>query len=72
VPTLTAVGRAEQGRVFHPGVDRVGVRNRWLEVPDSLEHPILLSTVVKLVKTMEKETEPFHDTLGVLWLTWWY
>ena len=37
--TLPAVGRTEQGGVFDPGVDRIRIGERWLEMPDALELP---------------------------------
>jgi len=50
LPRLAAVGRAEQPRVLHPGVRRVGIGERRLEVPDALELPGVLGAVVKLVR----------------------
>ena len=45
-----AVGRAEQGGVFHPGVDGVRIGQRRLEMPDALELPGVLRAVVPLVR----------------------
>src|SRR5712692_1082316 len=39
VPSLRAVGRAEQGSVLHPGVNRVRISERRFKMPDSLELP---------------------------------
>ena len=50
VPGLAAVGGAEQGGVFHAGVDRVRIGQRRLEVPDALELPGVLRAVVPLVR----------------------
>ena len=49
LPRLAAVGRAEQGGVFHPGVDRVRIGQRRFEMPDSLELPRVRRAVVPLV-----------------------
>src|SRR5437773_2058568 len=49
LPRLAAVGRAEQGGVFHPGVDRVGVGQRRFEMPDSCELPGMGRAVVPQV-----------------------
>ena len=50
VPVLAAVGGAEEGGVFHAGVDRVGIGERRLEMPDALELPRMLRAVVPLVR----------------------
>ena len=50
VPVLAAVGRAEQRGVFDAGVDRVGIGQRRLEMPDALELPRVLRAVVPLVR----------------------
>ena len=50
VPVLAAVGRAEDGRVFDAGVDRVRIVQRRLQVPDALELPRVLRAVVPLVR----------------------
>ena len=47
---LPAVGRAEQGGVLHPGVDRVRIGQRRLEMPDALELPGMRRAVVPLVR----------------------
>ncbi len=49
LPALPAVGRAEQPGVLHPGVDRVRVVQRRLQVPDPLELPRVRRPVVPLV-----------------------
>jgi hypothetical protein len=49
-PGLAAVGRAEQGGVLDPGVDGVGVTERRLQMPDSLELPRMRRAVVPLVR----------------------
>ena len=50
LPRLPAVGRAEQGGVFHPGVDRVRIGQRRFEMPDALELPGVRRAVVPLVR----------------------
>src|SRR5271157_3970382 len=50
LPRLPAVGRAEQGGVFHPGVDGVRIGERWFEMPDALELPGVLRAVVELMR----------------------
>ena len=50
LPRLPAVGRAEQGGVFHPGVDGVRIGQRGFEMPDALELPGVLRAVVPLVR----------------------
>ena len=50
LPGLPAVGRAEQGGVFHPGVDRVWIGQRGFEMPDALELPGARCAVVPLVR----------------------
>ena len=49
LPRLPAVGRAEQGRVFDPGVNRVRIGQRRFEMPDALELPRVRRAVVPLV-----------------------
>ena len=51
LPRLAAIGRAKQGGVFDPGVDRVGISQRRLEMPDALELPRSRRAVVPLVCT---------------------
>ena len=46
VPSLTAIGRLEEGRVFRPRVNRVGTGQRRLQMPDSLERPRVRRAVV--------------------------
>ena len=49
VPVLAAVGRFEERRIFDSGIDRVGIGERRLEMPDALELPRMLRAVVPLV-----------------------
>src|ERR1700730_6642307 len=48
-PRLCAVGRAEQSRVFNPGVDGIRIGQRWVEMPDALEFPGVRRAVIPLV-----------------------
>src|SRR5438128_3905188 len=50
LPVLPAVGRAEQGGVFHAGVDRVRISQRRFQMPYALELPGLRRAVVPLVR----------------------
>ncbi len=50
LPVLAAVGRAEDGGVFHAGVNRVGIGERRLQVPHPLELPGMLRAVVPLMR----------------------
>ena len=50
-PGLAAVGRAEEGRVLDAGIDGVGVRRRWLQMPDACELPRVRRAVVPLVRS---------------------
>ena len=50
LPGLAAVGRAEQGGVFHSGVDGVRIGQRRFEMPDALELPGVRRAVVPLVR----------------------
>ena len=50
LPVLPAVGRAEQPRVLHPGVDRIGVVRRRFQMPDPGEFPRMRRAVVPLVR----------------------
>src|SRR5206468_7893704 len=50
LPVLSAVARAEDGSVFHTGENRVGIGQRWLEMPHSLELPRMLGAVVPLMR----------------------
>src|ERR1019366_2456592 len=50
LPTLSAVGRAEQGGVFNPGVNRVRISERRFEMPHPLELPGMLRAVIPLVR----------------------
>ncbi len=47
---LRAVGGAEKGRVFHPGVNRVGIGQRRFEMPDAFEFPRVLSAIIELMR----------------------
>src|SRR4030095_8476276 len=49
LPGLSTVGRAEQGGVFRPGVDRVRISQRRFEMPDALELPGARRAVVPLM-----------------------
>ncbi len=49
LPSLPSVDRAEQGGVFDPGVNRVRIGQRRLEMPDSLELPRVRCAIVPLV-----------------------
>ena len=48
--TTAAVGRAEQRGVLDAGVDRVGIGQRRLQMPDALELPGMRRAVVPLVR----------------------
>ena len=50
LPRLPAVNRAEQGGVFHPGVDGVWIGQRGFEMPDARERPGVRRAVVPLVR----------------------
>ena len=50
LPVLPAVGRAENGGVFHSGVNRVGIGERRLEMPHPLEFPRMLRAVIPLMR----------------------
>src|SRR5207248_8396005 len=50
LPTLTAVGRTEKGRIFYTRVNRVRIAERWFEMPHTLEFPRVLRAVVPLVR----------------------
>src|SRR2546425_6059029 len=50
LPCLPAIGRVEQGCIFHPGVDRVGIGQRRFEMPDTLELPGMWCAVVPLMR----------------------
>ena len=50
VPRLAAVGRLEHRGVFDAGVDRVGIGERRLEMPDALELPRVRRAVVPLMR----------------------
>src|SRR5947207_9876002 len=49
VPALPAVSGAEQRGIFHSGIDRVRIVERWLQVPHSFELPGMLCSVIPLV-----------------------
>ena len=50
LPGLAAIAESEQGGILDPGVDRVRVGQRGLQVPDALEFPGMLRAVVPLVR----------------------
>src|SRR5262249_42755976 len=50
LPGLPPVGRAEEGGVFHTGIDGVRIVQRRLEMPDALELPGVRRAVVPLVR----------------------
>src|SRR2546430_5451769 len=49
-PRFAPVAGTEQGRVFHAGVQRIGIIQRRLDMPDALEIPRVLRAVVPLVR----------------------
>jgi hypothetical protein len=49
LPRRSAVDGTEQGGVFHPGVHRLRIGQRWLQMPDALELPGAGSAVIVLV-----------------------
>src|SRR6266700_3754901 len=49
LPRFAAVLRAEQRGVFHAGVDCVRIGKRRFQMPNSLELPRMLGTVVPLM-----------------------
>ena len=49
LPGLAAIGGAENRRVFHPGINRIRIRKRWLQMPYALEFPWMLRAVIPLV-----------------------
>src|SRR5260370_32299223 len=49
-PVLSAVGGAEDSSVFHSGINRVGIAERWLQGPHPLELPRMLRTVLPLLR----------------------
>ena len=50
LPGQPAVAGAEQGGVFHAGVDGIGIGERRFEMPDALELPGMRRAVVPLVR----------------------
>ena len=50
LPVLSAVGRAEDGGIFDSGVNRVGIGERWFQMPHALEFPGMLCSVVPLMR----------------------
>src|SRR5712692_1500262 len=50
MPRLAAVGSSKQRRVFHAGVNSVGIIRRRFQVPDAFELPGMLCSVVPLVR----------------------
>ena len=59
LPTLSAVGRAKERRIFNTCVDGLGIGERRLEVPDAGELPRMLCAVIPLVR-------PCHAVVGKL------
>src|SRR5439155_21426639 len=53
LPARATVGRAKQRGVLNAGVHRVGIRERWFEMPDALELPRLQAAVVPLVRARD-------------------
>src|SRR6266852_5883009 len=49
MPVLSAVRGAEERGVFHSGINHVRVVERRLQMPDTLEFPSMLRTIVPLV-----------------------
>jgi len=50
MPVLSAVGGAEERGIFDAGIDRLGIGERGLKMPDALELPRMLRTVVPLMR----------------------
>src|SRR5260370_39506191 len=50
LPILAAVGGAEDGGVFHAGVNRVGILEGRFQMPYPLEFPRMLRAVVPLMR----------------------
>src|SRR5208337_205609 len=50
MPGQPAVGRTEQGGIFDSRIDRVGIGERRLKMPDPLELPGMLRPVVELMR----------------------
>src|SRR4029077_5752274 len=50
LPTLAAVGRFENRRIFHASVYGIGIGERRFDMPDALELPGVLRAVVPLVR----------------------
>src|ERR1700675_58995 len=48
-PVLSAISRAEEGGVFHACVNRIGVLERRLQMPNALELPRMLRPVIPLM-----------------------
>src|SRR5450755_4605866 len=53
LPVLSAVGSAKNRGILHAGVDRIGVRQRWLQVPNPLELPGVRRAVIPLVRARD-------------------
>src|SRR5262245_731236 len=49
MPSRASVGSAKQGSIFDPGVNRIRVGKRRLDVPHPLEFPRVLRAVVPLM-----------------------
>ncbi len=50
LPTLPAIARTENRSVFHSRVDRIGILQRWLQMPNAFELPRVRRAVVPLVR----------------------
>ena len=50
LPRAAAVRRAEQGGVFHPGIDGLRIGQRRFEMPDALELPGMRRAVIPQVR----------------------
>src|SRR5258706_11367820 len=53
LPGLAAVGRPEQGGIFHSGVDRIRIGERRFQVPDPFKLPGMRSSVVPLMSARD-------------------
>src|SRR6186997_3098417 len=51
VPAFAAVSRSEESCIFRARIDSVNIDHRRLKMPDPLEFPGMLGTVVPLVGT---------------------
>src|SRR5438046_2345426 len=58
-PAPSAIGRAEYGGIFHPGVDCVRIGKRRLEMPHTFELPGVRRAVVPLVSAGDAVVHEF-------------